>query len=421
MRLLTDAPQPPITENVASNPFNPNQSQECKTQIQDNYLIANVQCINSNLPLIEVTIAKKQIPVLLDTGSSVSIISKIFFENIKEQIKARFLSRRVQITTINSSVNFSSCVEFTFKIQNQNFKHSFFVIDVQEDSSFKLILGYDFMRKHHIIINKDFLSCDIKGIVVPFLNTPVSKELNFMQKNGIQKEVNPNDFKAVLYQKVTIAPNDSVYVKTQTSITPASFDKVIFTSNLNKSGLLIHEALYDFDFKNDNNPNSPNRMQNSTQPVNFIFYVFIENLTNEPVHLNKNMQIGFLTPAHDIKKPFNNNNAEIFEVTEQESQENINAIVPSQDILNKRLKEFNEQDFKLEHLKQDQKDTLLKIFRNNFAAFSKSISTLGHTDRIIPSIKFNSDYPIRCLPFPVPQSLPGLEFQGGMAGFAPKI
>ena len=73
------------------------------------------------------------------------------------------------------------------------------------------------------------------------------------------------------------------------------------------------------------------------------------------------MQTGFLTPVQDIKKAFNNN-AEVSEVTEQESQENINVIIPSQEILDKRLKEFNEQDFKLEHLEQDKKDTLLKIF-----------------------------------------------------------
>lgn len=39
------------------------------------------------------------------------------------------------------------------------------------------------------------------------------------------------------------------------------------------------------------------------------------------------------------------------------------------------------------------------------SAFSKSMKTLGHTDKVVPNLKFNNDYPIKTLPFPIPQSL----------------
>ena len=37
--------------------------------------------------------------------------------------------------------------------------------------------------------------------------------------------------------------------------------------------------------------------------------------------------------------------------------------------------------------------------------FSKSLKAIGHTDLITPEIKFTSSYPIRTLPFPMPQAL----------------
>lgn len=38
-------------------------------------------------------------------------------------------------------------------------------------------------------------------------------------------------------------------------------------------------------------------------------------------------------------------------------------------------------------------------------AFSSSIHSMSHTDRIVPEIVFTSDYPIRTLSFPITQSL----------------
>ncbi|GBO11629.1 hypothetical protein AVEN_43814-1, partial [Araneus ventricosus] len=84
-----------------------------------------------------------------------------------------------------------------------------------------------------------------------------------------------------------------------------------------------------------------------------------------------------------------------------------NLITPSEDILKKRKDELSETDFKLEHLTSDQKQLLLETLLDRSAAFSKSLKTIGCTDRVIPTFNFRSHNPIKTLPFEIPHAIQG--------------
>ncbi|GBM41715.1 Uncharacterized protein K02A2.6 [Araneus ventricosus] len=84
-----------------------------------------------------------------------------------------------------------------------------------------------------------------------------------------------------------------------------------------------------------------------------------------------------------------------------------NLITPSENILKKRKDELSETDFKLEHLTSDQKQLLLETLLDRSAAFSKSLKTIGCTDRVIPTFNFRSHNPIKTLPFEIPHAFQG--------------
>ena len=134
------------------------------------HIIANVHQSSPVLPLIIVNIAYFESKVLFDTGSSVSIISKTYFNHIKPSLKVKYLSRQFKILTINSSIWFSSCVSFSFKIQRKNFNHIFYVINMTEESTFSIILGYDFIHKLKIQLDPEYKFCNINNLKIPFVN-----------------------------------------------------------------------------------------------------------------------------------------------------------------------------------------------------------------------------------------------------------
>lgn len=118
-RICKDAIHPPPTSNAST------QTDVYLSPNIDTHIIANVQQYSPLLPLINIKIADLDVTTLLDTGSSISIIRKILFDKIKHCVKIRYLSRQVKITTVNSSVKFSACVEVPVKISSKFIKHPF--------------------------------------------------------------------------------------------------------------------------------------------------------------------------------------------------------------------------------------------------------------------------------------------------------
>lgn len=123
------------------------------------------------------------------------------------------------------------------------------------------------------------------------------------------------------------------------------------------------------------------------------------------VHLNKNLKMGTicnfdLKESDRIKlKSFGENSEKNFET------EYVNLITASEDILRKRKEEFNIKDFKLDHLASEQQEKLRELLENNSQVFSSSLLTLGLTEKVSPHLSLTQNFPIRTLPFPLPNSL----------------
>lgn len=88
-----------------------------------NNLVHEVNSVFSSqqLPMISVNFKQNLVCMLLDSGSSVSLLTRETFDKIKSQVKVRYLSRSVKINTVNSELKFSACAEISFKIDKQFF------------------------------------------------------------------------------------------------------------------------------------------------------------------------------------------------------------------------------------------------------------------------------------------------------------
>ena len=115
-----------------------------------------------------IQLGDEKIACLLDTGSSISLLNKDLFDNIKSNIKYKFLGRSVSISTINSQVQFSGCVNISFKINKQHYKHNLYLSKIAPTSPFDAILGYDFMSKYNVLIFPEMGCCKLNNEFIYF-------------------------------------------------------------------------------------------------------------------------------------------------------------------------------------------------------------------------------------------------------------
>lgn len=320
------------------------------------------------LPLINVVFGPNKYLFLLDTGSTVSLIPRSILEEIKVNNKVKFLSRAVKIKTINSDLAFSACTEITFKIDKNFFKNQFFIANFQHEV-FQGILGIDFISKYNLKI-------DTKNNMIHFDNFKVSLSKEHCTVNENVNLLTTFDVKTS--RKLIIPPSESAHV--QLTIQEAKLldnTEIFFTPKDLNFCIEIHSSI---------NTVAKNK-----------FYTIIKNLSSENIHINKDTSLGFVTPHFEL------NSNEDFE--ENNSEEFCNLIQASDEVLSKRKQELLPTDFKLDHLNFNQKNALLDVLMQNYAAFSKSLNTMGCTDIVTPDLKLRNPNPIRTLPFEIPQTL----------------
>ena len=407
-------------------------------------MIANVNLTHPNIPIINISFPNLSVPVLVDTGSSVSLISKSFFNQHKNSLKYRHLSRSVKISTLNSDVKFIGCVDISFKINSAHYRHPMFICEFNSSSSFDGLLGFDFIRKYNLVIIPDIESCKINNEYIPFLNKkstfinasiqcnisntennlPPTKCVDFSQLLHAEpfipkhfKEMRPSqDLSVSLTQKLVLSPRDSAFIKVKCTLPDVSFlDKdLIFIPRCVNEFIKAENALVCL--STGKPPELTNHLQSSTSDSTIpslyssttqnnshknlfkTFYVYVENISNDNfIHVNKNTCLGHLFQTEDIQEHF------LPDSTEE--QAHLNLITASQEVINKRRKEFSKDKVKMAHLNSSQQVKLFTILKNNFTAFSSSLETLGHSDRVSPELNFTSDFSIKALPFPIPYSL----------------
>lgn len=336
------------------------------------HIIGNVYNIRdkSFLPVINVSVQSHKIPFLLDTGSTVSIMNCEAFDFIKSNVKFKNLSNHVYIKTVNSTLACNKAIELNFKVGNSSFKHVFYIVNISS-SNFSGILGYDFISQYNLQIlpSQNLIRLNEETLPLVTENLEHKKQTNHLSRSQ----------KVFIHKKTIIPPHDTVQVNLKVE-GEISSKFILFQPKINNHGIEAHEAVHSVD-------------QNT-------FSSFITNITDYPVHLNKNSSIGTFSSDIVIREVNNPSKSEQLPVPEY-----CNLIQPSNEIIELRRTELSCDDFHLDHLTDQQRSTFQTILIDRFLAFSKSTKSLGCTDLVKPQITFKSNNAIKTLPFPIPQAL----------------
>lgn len=397
----------PVSTSININ--NQNGTESVETHLSS-ITYENVGAISSNvtaLPIITIMLNNTNVDMLLDTGSSISLLDFNLFNAIKGNIKARFISRQVQISTLNSKIHFFSCVDIPFKLFNNSFRHPFFTT-LMSSNKFKGILGMDFLLKNHMTIIPHEYKINFKGSDLPLKNSLESPESLNMFENSVNVVNRPHIVVSNDKPNIDNQPNadvncvSQVFLRNKVILHPQECQFFPVTTN---SMFSTKNFLFECSKSLNDKIKCPDSIINFDVVKNLdskvqTFNVYLSNSSNETVHLNKGLHIGEINDVHHIEEVINN-----VEIDNDITYEMINTISPSDEILNERKKEIKCSDFNLSHLNELQKNKLTGILMENYAAFSKSLKTLGHTDKIKPTISLISDFPVRTLPFPIPQAL----------------
>lgn len=280
----------------------------------------------------------------------------------------------------------------------------------------------------------------ISNLNVPIISSnnispPVNNNLNCHIDSSVQHDVSSSspstdaEVPAYLTSKVVMNPFKGMFTYVRINKQPkGSFlfsplkssldiscedsihDSSAFINNHNNSSSQEHEV-------SNVSPESNNNSSNQDQHP-LLFEVFIQNHSDKVVHLNKNMCIGTVSEIDDDdiqqyppelldnKSNSTHLNRPHSDVSHLNcSDEVINHIIPSPEVIAQRKADLKETDFKLSHLPPSEQQQLLKLLLDQSAAFSKSMKTLGHTDVVNPEIDFIQNIPLKTLPFPVPHYL----------------
>jgi len=412
---------------------------------------------NVLLPIVEIKInGKFPCPALFDTGSSVSLINKSFFNKHKHNITYRNLARKISITTINSVINYDACITISFKIGTKFFNTQFYVIEFPKSSKFDIILSYEFVKSNDMIIVPNENHILYKNVKIPLLNnvnnnlesnvidltgnvleshnntqnsfSNVNLEVNNLIDNSVdplRSNSNFNSAKVNVMQtgqssnNVSSQSNHDNSAPSLKSKSPnvdcnsfvvKSLHKAILQPNQEtyiKARAHVQGVITEFIFEPSSNSNflyiepalynnDDDSLNNNSTQRDLDFYVLVKNLSNnDTLHINKNQRLGSIFTQIYIKSSNNS----------QDCDHVINLIEASSEVLNQRIQDFDFKDFQVNHLSPHNRHQLQKLLSENAVCFSKSLATLGHCDRVIPNFKFTSDNPIRTLPIPIPYSI----------------
>lgn len=405
-------------------------------------IIANINVYSPSIPVIPVQLNGEETPFLIDTGSSISLIAKKSFDQLKSNLTYKMLSRRVKIATISQQVEFNGCAEISFKVGKHRFRHPLYLFNLKSTANFTGILGFDFLRKFNVVIFPEIEACKIKHDFIYFSNrssnsnsyisqqfnqvvnqmqaTPVhdnspQSNINFkdlldappfipnsaIQQNSINEDSNPI---VKIKEDCIIQPHDITYLNVKAKVRDSFKNCDILFSPQKALENTVQQCVISIKSEIDEN-DTTNLSPTIDNFDEHSFYISCENNTDETIMLNHDSVIGQLHHIEDQKPAFQNNSHNLTNSQLPINEEQVNLIQASDQVVNKRKHEFSQANIDLKHLNKIEAKRIYKVLKANFKAFSSSIHTMGHTDRIKPHINFLNDYPIKALPFPVPQAL----------------
>jgi len=191
---------------ILSAPMKLCKNSYAQTEYINNEHIFNAVSNVNLLPTVECYINSKfSCLSLIDTGSSLSLLNKSLFLELKPQLTYKNISSKVQISTMNSKITYHGCINISFKISKFSFKHIFYLVNMPQNSKFNMLLGFDFLQKNNILI-------DSGNNVLLYHNSSISM-LPINKKNDTSHIINnSNENQPTIYNGVdqSITDNSSL-------------------------------------------------------------------------------------------------------------------------------------------------------------------------------------------------------------------
>ena len=301
---------------------------------------------------VKATILKRNVPMLLDTGASVSILSNKFIDSCTEANKFVIKPIRRSLVTATGEIQpFIGITNLSITIGSRTFEHEFLVASIQNDG----ILGVDFLTSH---------GCDLlitQGILqIGSENIPCFSDHDLSYRASCR----------VVVKETTVVPPQTeimlqgVIIDKLKSCGPKVLEtSAKFTEN---SGLLVARSLVNVD--------------SQSVPLQMV------NFHDEPFKVHKGTVVAYCEDILDITTtPVNHIIAE-----DRSSENNI----PS------HMTELYSQG--CEHLNSDQCQSLKKLLCEHSNLFSKHSGDIGHTNLVEHEIDTGDTRPFKQQPYRIP-------------------
>lgn len=342
--------------------------------VKENIIKAIISCNetnNNNLPIIKLNLGRLECISLLDSGANVSLTTPSIIDKIKKFAKVNYLSRAVKIKTLDGSeIPYLATVKLKFKIEGKWFENVFYITQNDWNSKYNMILGYDFLQNNKIMLDAENKQLIVNNNYFPFQEiTPKNniEDTDIVEEENSIQEINV----AKLVNNIKILPNQYEFVKIKLPKN-CSNQNIIFKPGKIKQPISIEESLHIVDTEN-------------------CFLTILENKTDKIIYMRKNQKLGYVENFEnfDFKEP------------KEESICQVNNLTLSE-VKELRKKELAEEDFDLKHLSIDNRKEILDLLMKNYDIFSKSYTTLGSTDKVVPEFKLLHNYPLITKPYAIP-------------------
>ncbi|GIY74715.1 retrovirus-related Pol polyprotein from transposon 17.6 [Caerostris darwini] len=335
------------------------------------------------MPIIEVQIEDITCRALIDTGSTMNLMSINILNKLKKCIFVD--APTVEVRTITNATMHSGCViNSKILIDKFEYEDDFVVPHSNLSPVFDIILGLNFLNKNEFIIdcknnslrnettsiNWNFKRSyyNVFGHIDGKINDKCREKLN----TSVQNEINRSQMKLIgkSVSKVRIPPNSQRYVDISiqpTNVTlqvgqPLLIEKYV---NSHSSSFLVARAV--------SNMNTNNRC-----------LALILNLNDSTLVLNKGMALVSIVPIEQVAV-----------------MQNINSIS-----VNNSQNEINwENSINLSHLNHSERSDVISLLNKYNSVFAQELSDLGECSIIQHEIHLTDNIPTRQKPYRVPYNL----------------
>lgn len=306
---------------------------------------------NCGLPVILLKIGTKTFSALLDSGASISLCSYKAFQGISPHlVQSATVDPAVKITTVTGDdVQIHSSVLLPIQISNKFIRHNFLIARTNFGNDYDLILGFDFLTRFQCNINFRNRMISFRGGSIKICKY-LNHKVNVLYRENYGK----------LVRKAKLEPLASTIVKVKFSRHIPTGSDVLVNPLHSKHNVEIHRSVCTVN-------------TDGTVPL------IIRNLSQNTLHLNKNMTIAHIDSNIDVQS--------------------------NQSVQRLRRKEFKISDFDLSGIPPDAKQKLSRLIFSYSDIFSTSLKTIGKCTLEAPPIEITDSTPIQCRSYPVPVAL----------------